>query len=113
MLWLSYAFFGVILAMGVVGWRLLAKVGERRAWLWLLMAIIGATGLAGLLAGRTDGHWRTLSMGAVFCLIGADHLFQYAKSRSVGAPRKLHLAAGLAWVLLGTAEVLSLPGLLG
>jgi len=108
MLWLQYAFFGLMLVLGAAAFVLYRRGKEPRAWIWLIVALIGAAGLAGLLAGHADGLWRTLAMAAMFELFAVDHLVQYLQSRRKGAPTQFHLFIGLAWLVFGVIQLLDL-----
>jgi len=104
--WLHYVFFGLMLALGGVVFALYMRAKEPRAWIWLVVALIGGAGLAGVVAGRVDGNWRSLAMSAVFFLFAADHLVQFVQSRRAGSPRKIQAMLALLWALLGTGQAL-------
>jgi hypothetical protein len=104
--WLHYVFFGLMVALGGIAFVLYLRAKEPRAWIWLVVALVGCAGFAGLLAGRVDGAWRTLTMSAVFFLFAVDHLVQFVQSRRAGSPRKIHALLSVLWVVLGTGQAL-------
>jgi hypothetical protein len=108
MLWLHYLFFGLMLALGAAAFVLYLRAKEPRAWIWFVAAIVGAAGLAGLIAGRTDGQWRSLAMAAMFLLFAIDHSVQYLQSRGRGAPKPIQLYLGLAWLLMGVIQMIDI-----
>src|SRR6187455_1633247 len=79
--WLNYVFFGLLLALGGTVSVLFLRAKNARVWVWLAIALVGAAGIAGLLAGRADGAWRTLALSAVFYLFAVDHLVQHVRSQ--------------------------------
>jgi peptidoglycan/LPS O-acetylase OafA/YrhL len=102
--WLNYAFFALILLLGAAVFVLLARAKERRAWIWVLVMLVGAAGLVALVSGRYAAGWRGIAMGAVFDLFAADHFVQYVQSRRAGTPKKIMLALAVGWLLLGLLQ---------
>jgi hypothetical protein len=103
--WLNHVFFGLMFALGGFVCVLHARAKQVLAWIWALVALIGAAGLAALISGREAGQWRSLCMSAIFCLIAADHFVQYAQSKAAGQPKKMHLGVGVGWLLLGLLQL--------
>ena len=104
--WLHYAFFGLMLVMGGAAFALYLRAWQPRAWIWLLVALVGGVGLYGVYTDRADGAWRSASMSAVFFLIALDHFFQFVQSRRAGAPQKTQALLALGWTLLATGSAL-------
>ena len=100
MTWLSYTFYGLMLATGGAAFVLYLRAKQVRAWIWLLVALIGVAGLVAVATGRTEGRWRRYALAATFALFAVDHLVQYVQSRRAGAPKQLHLWLVLAWFAL-------------
>jgi hypothetical protein len=108
--WLNYAFFGLIFALGAAVFLLLRRAKTRRAWVWALVALVGAGGLVALATGRYEPGWRGFAMGLVFDLFAADHFVQYVQSRRAGAPKPLMLVLAGGWLLLGLLQTLWVTG---
>jgi len=106
--WLNYVFFGLMLALGATAFVLYLRAKDARAWIWVAIALVGAAGIAGLLAGRADGAWRTLALSAVFYLFAVDHLVQHMRSQRSGSPKKTHLWLGIGWLMLGVLTAIDL-----
>lgn len=104
--WLNYVFFGLVLALGAAMFLVLRRAKTRRAWVWSLVALVGAAGLVALATGRYEPGWRSFAMGLCFDLFAADHFVQYVQSRRAGAPKPLLLVLAGFWLLLGILQAL-------
>ena len=98
--WLYYASFGLMFTMGAVVFVLLMRAKQRRAWIWAVVALLGAAGLVALATGTYRPGWRRSSLAVVFTLIAVDHLAQYFASRRAGSPRNVQLLLAALWVIL-------------
>jgi len=104
MLWLSYAFYGLMVVLGGIAFVLCRRAKLARAWIWLAVALVGVAGVAAVAAGHTEGKWRRCALGATFALFALDHLVQYVQSRRAGSPKKIQLGLAIGWLALDALQ---------